>query len=108
MELVDPLIVASLAALAHDTRLKLFRLLVREGPNGMAAGAIAEALDVAPSTLSHHLAQLEQAGLIASRRESRHIIYAVCVANVRALLAYLIDDCCQGAPELCGLERPTC
>lgn len=95
--------VAALAALAHDTRLGLFRLLVRAGGEGMAAGDIAGRLDVAPSTLSHHLSQLEQAGLIVARRKSRHLFYAIIVDNVRALFAYLIEECCEGRPELCRI-----
>ncbi|MCI1271611.1 MAG: ArsR family transcriptional regulator [Sphingobium sp.] len=94
--------VATLSALAHDTRLDLFRLLVKAGDGGLAAGAIADALHVAPSTLSHHLTLLEGAGLISARRESRHIFYAVAVPAVRALLGYLTEDCCGGRPELCA------
>lgn len=100
--------VTALGALAHDTRLELFRLLVRLGAEGMPAGALAEALNVAPSTLSHHLAQLEHAGIVTARRESRHIFYAAAIPGINALLSYLIDDCCQGAPEICGLTRPAC
>jgi ArsR family transcriptional regulator len=102
------LAVAALGALAHETRLELFRLLVRTGAEGMAAGQLAEALGVAPSTLSHHLAQLEHAGIVTARRESRHIFYAAAIPGISGLLSYLIDDCCQGAPELCGLTRPAC
>jgi ArsR family transcriptional regulator len=102
------LAVAALGALAHETRLELFRLLVRTGAEGMAAGQLAEALGVAPSTLSHHLAQLEHAGIVTARRESRHIFYAAAIPGINGLLSYLIDDCCQGAPELCGLTRPAC
>lgn len=100
--------VTALAALAHETRLELFRLLVRLGDEGMPAGELAEALDVAPSTLSHHLAQLEHAGIITARRESRHIFYAVAIAGISDLLSYLIEDCCQGAPEICGLAQFRC
>ncbi|MGD9811914.1 MAG: ArsR/SmtB family transcription factor [Sphingobium sp.] len=96
--------IAALGALAHDTRLSLFRLLVKAGDNGMAAGDIASALDVAPSTLSHHLTQLEQGGLIVAHRRSRHIFYRIIVENVRTLLSYLAEDCCGGKPELCGLR----
>jgi|KBSSwiStaDraftv2_1062776.scaffolds.fasta_scaffold02375_14 DNA-binding transcriptional ArsR family regulator len=100
--------VAALSALAHETRLELFRLLIRMGAEGMTAGALAHQLDVAPSTLSHHLGQLEQAGIITARRESRHIFYAAAIPGISGLLSYLIDDCCQGAPEICGLTRPAC
>jgi len=95
--------IAAFAALAHETRLDLFRLLVRAGEDGMAAGDIAAALETAPSTLSHHLAQLERAELIASRRESRHIYYAIAVPAVRGLLGYLMENCCDNRPELCGI-----
>lgn len=90
------------AALSQETRLKVFRLLVREGPNGRAAGAIAEALGVQPSTLSHHLGLLERASLIRSWRVERHIFYAADLEGTRRLVAFLTDDCCQGRPELCG------
>ena len=100
--------VTALGALAHETRLELFRLLVRLGREGMPAGGLAEALNVAPSTLSHHLAQLEHAGIVTARRESRHIFYAAAVDGISALLSYLIDDCCQGAPEICRIPRPAC
>lgn len=100
--------VTALGALAHETRLELFRLLVRLGQEGMPAGALAEALNVAPSTLSHHLTQLEHAGIVTARRKSRHIFYAAAIDGISALLSYLIDDCCQGAPEICGIPRPVC
>lgn len=90
------------AALAHRHRLTVFRILVRTGPNGLAAGEIAARLDVPPSSLSFHLAQLERAGLIRSRRESRRVIYAVEIEGMRRLLSFLTEDCCNGRPELCG------
>jgi DNA-binding transcriptional ArsR family regulator len=91
-----------LAALAQEHRLRVFRLLVREGPIGLPAGEIALRLGVRPSTMSSHLAQLERAGLLRSRRDQRRIIYAVDVEGIRKLLAFLIEDCCQGHPEICG------
>lgn len=94
--------IAALGALAHDTRLSVFRLLVQTGPEGMIAGAIAEHHQVPPSTLSHHLATLERAGLVQSARESRLIRYRADFPAMRRLLAFLMQDCCQGAPELCG------
>lgn len=90
------------AALSQETRLRVFRLLVRKGPNGLAAGDIAARLGVPPSTLSHHLAQLERAALIRSWRVERNIFYATHFDGTRRLLAFLTDDCCQGRPELCG------
>lgn len=94
--------VAALGALAQDTRLSAFRLLVRAGPQGMLAGAIAEHLGVPASTMSHHLANLEHAGLVVSRRSSRLICYTACYEGMRELLSYLLSDCCQGEPALCG------
>ncbi len=94
--------VAALAALAHETRLQVFRLLVRQGPDGLQAGRIAGRLKVTPPTLSAHLAQLERAGLVRSWRVERWIYYAVDVDGTRRLLRYLTSDCCQGHPELCG------
>ena len=96
----------ALAALAQAVRLEVFRLLVRQGPIGLPAGKIAEALNVAPSTLSPHLAQLERAGLATSWRDERRIFYAVDVDGTRRLLAFLNEECCGGRPELCrDLQR---
>lgn len=92
----------ALAALAQESRLAVFRLLVREGPDGLAAGAIAEQLDIPAPTLSFHLNQLSAAGLVLSRRDGRSIIYAANYTGMRDLLAFLVDDCCQGRPELCA------
>jgi DNA-binding transcriptional ArsR family regulator len=94
--------VDALGALAHETRLSVFHMLVKAGPEGMIAGAIAEALAVPPSTMSHHLATLERAGLIRSERESRLIHYRADYHGMRRLLTFLMQDCCQGMPELCG------
>ena len=94
--------IAALAALAQDTRLAVFRLLVEAGPNGLAAGVIASRLKVAPATLSFHLSQLERAGLLASRRNGRQILYAADIEGTRRLMAFLTEDCCGGRPELCG------
>jgi DNA-binding transcriptional ArsR family regulator len=90
------------AALAQETRLAVFRLLVGEGPTGLPAGAIAARLAVAPSTLSFHLAQLERAGLIRSARVRRQIFYALDVEGTRRLVGFLTRDCCRGNPDLCG------
>ena len=94
--------VAAFAALAHDTRLRVFRLLVQQGPDGLPAGQIAEQLNVAPPTLSSHLAQLDRAGLVRSWRVERRIFYALEIDGTRHLLRYLTEDCCRGRPELCG------
>jgi len=93
--------VAALSALAHEGRLSAFRLLVKAGPDGLAAGRLAEQLGVPPNTLSANLTILSHAGLIASRRAGRSIIYAAQFGQMRALLGFLIEDCCNGAPELC-------
>lgn len=94
--------VDALGALAHDTRLSVFRMLVKAGPEGMIAGAIAENCGVPPSTMSHHLATLERAGLVQSERESRLIHYRADYAAMRRLLTFLMQDCCQGMPEMCS------
>jgi ArsR family transcriptional regulator, arsenate/arsenite/antimonite-responsive transcriptional repressor len=92
----------ALGALSQETRLDAFRLLVRRCPEGMAAGDIARALDVPHNTLSAHLAILANAGLVVSRREGRSIIYGIDLEGVPALLSFLMEDCCQGRPEVCG------
>jgi ArsR family transcriptional regulator, arsenate/arsenite/antimonite-responsive transcriptional repressor len=94
---------ASLAALAQDTRLTVFRYLVTAGPDGASAGDIAQAVKVPAPTLSFHLKELEQAQLVTSRRESRSIIYSANYGRMRGLLAFLMEDCCRGRPEICNL-----
>ncbi|MCW5724254.1 MAG: helix-turn-helix transcriptional regulator [Maricaulaceae bacterium] len=93
---------AAFSALGHATRLRVFRLLARWAPDGLAAGALARALAVPPSTLTSHLQTLERAGLIAAQRKGRSLEYALSAAGTRALVAYLTEDCCRGRPELCG------
>jgi ArsR family transcriptional regulator len=88
--------ISALGALAQETRLDLFRLLVQTGPDGLPAGAIAERLGVPSSSLSFHLAQLTHAGLITSRRESRSLIYAANFAEMNALMGFLTENCCGG------------
>lgn len=94
--------VASLAALAHPQRLRIFRLLVREGTNGLAAYEIAEAVEASPTAASFHLKELDRAGLIFSTRMGRYVRYAIHVEGIRQLLNYLTENCCRGQPELCG------
>lgn len=94
--------VDALAALAHETRLSVFRMLVVAGPEGMIAGTIADRIAVPPSTMSHHLASLERAGLVHSERQSRQIHYRADYAGMRRLLSFLMQDCCGGAPEMCA------
>jgi DNA-binding transcriptional ArsR family regulator len=86
--------VKALAALAHDTRLALFRRLVRAGPSGLPAGTLAESLGVKPNTLSFHLSHLANAGLVIARREGRSIIYSAAFDRMDALMAYLTRHCC--------------
>ena len=93
---------AALSALAQESRLKIFRLLVRSGPDGVAAGDIARRLKLPQNTLSFHIASLARAGLVASRKEGRSIIYSVDLAGTRDLLSFLVQDCCEGRAELCG------
>jgi len=91
----------ALAALSQETRLAAFRMLVRAGAPGLAAGDIAEALDIPHNTLSTHLAILTRAGLLGSERHGRSVIYRVDFDGTRALLGFLLEDCCRGAPEIC-------
>lgn len=100
METIDA--VAGFAALSQETRLNLMRILAERGATGMPAGEIASRLGLQPSTLSFHLAALEQAGLVQSTRQGRHIIYAVRFAGLRALFSFLSETCCGGRPDLCG------
>src|ERR1700688_3223747 len=90
--------VAALAALAQDNRLDVFRLLVEAGPEGMPAGAVATALDLAPNTLTFHFDRLRAAGLVTVRRDGRSMIYAARFETRNALLSYLTDNCCGGVP----------
>src|ERR1700760_143438 len=100
MEKTD--VVAALAALAQDNRLDIFRLLVRAGPDGMPAGAVATALDLAPNTLTFHFDRLRHAGLVTVRRDGRSMIYAARFETMHALLGFLTENCCGGAPEKCA------
>jgi DNA-binding transcriptional ArsR family regulator len=93
--------VAGLAALAQETRLAIFRMLVARGPEGLAAGAIAQALGLPASSLSFHLAQLGHAGLILQRRRSRSLIYSVDFSAMNSLMGYLTENCCGGDAALC-------
>jgi DNA-binding transcriptional ArsR family regulator len=93
---------ACLSALAHAGRLAIFRLLVKAGPDGMAAGDIARQLKTAPNTMSAQLLVLSNAGLIHARREGRSIIYAADFERMRELLQFLTKDCCGGRPEICA------
>ncbi|MFV3074922.1 ArsR/SmtB family transcription factor [Niveispirillum fermenti] len=101
--------IEAFAALAQDTRLSIFRLLVRMGPDGLHASEIANRVGVPASTLSHHLGILERAGLLRSWRVQRQIFYAADYAGTRKLVAFMMEDCCQGRPEICGgIQMPAC
>lgn len=94
--------VSALSALGHEGRLAVFRLLVRAGPNGLAAGEIARRLGSHPSTLSANLNILAHANLVRSRRDGRSVIYSADYAAMTRLLGFLLEDCCGGAVEVCG------
>jgi ArsR family transcriptional regulator len=107
-----PHALAALAALGQPTRLDIFRLLIRREPEGLAAGAIADIVCAPHNTLSTHLAILARAGLVRGAREGRSIVYRADIGGMRDLISFLVTDCCDGHPELCGLRRhssaPTC
>ena len=90
------------AALAQETRLRMLRLLVTAGPEGLPAGAVAEAVGAIPSNVSFHLKELERAGLVQSRRAARSIIYSAAFPALSGLIQFLMRDCCQGHPEVCA------
>ena len=93
--------VTALAALAQDTRLSIFRLLVQAGPEGVPAGRIGEALEVPSATLSFHLKELVHAGMVTSRQEGRFIYYSADFEHMAALMTFLTQNCCQGMPQEC-------
>ena len=95
---------SALAALGQPSRLEIFRLLMRCEPAGLAAGAIAEAIGCPHNTLSTHLGILARAGLVRGARDGRSIIYRADVEGMRALVGFLVTDCCGGHPELCDLQ----
>lgn len=111
--MVLPDAVGALSALAHEHRLAVFRLLVRAGEGGLAAGDIARELGVLPNTLSSHFTILGHARLIRSRREGRSILYSADYEGMRVLLDFLVADCCGGHPEICApladaARKPCC
>ncbi len=102
--------IAALSALGQDTRLEVFRLLVKAGPDGLPAGEIGTRLGAVQNTMSAHLKVLDHAGLIRAERDGRMIRYFADMTGLRDLLAYLMEDCCNGAPELCQpvIQAVTC
>ncbi len=96
--------IAALAALAQDSRLDIFRLLVQAGPDGLPAGQIGEQLGLPSATLSFHLNQLRQADLATFRRDGRSLIYSASYPTMNALLGYLTENCCRGDDAACGVQ----
>jgi ArsR family transcriptional regulator len=99
VDVIDAL--EALSALSNETRLWVFRLLVQAGSEGMTAGEIADRLSSLQNTMSAHLKALSQAGLLRSRREGRHVRYRADYDTIKALVLFLMEDCCQGKPEVC-------
>lgn len=99
--------IAAFGALAQETRLRILRLLVAAGPQGLAAGVIADRVGVSASNVSFHIKELQRSDLLTARRESRSIIYAVDMTALDGLLRFLMEDCCAGQAELCS-PAPTC
>lgn len=97
-------VVKALAALAHDARLAVFKLLVQAGPDGLAAGVLAEQLALAPSALSFHLKELTHAGLLVQRPDGRKLMYSAHFNTMNQLLGHLTENCCQGVP--CAVDVP--
>jgi ArsR family transcriptional regulator, arsenate/arsenite/antimonite-responsive transcriptional repressor len=94
--------ILALAALAQSTRLDVFRLLIKHQPDGLAAGEIAKTLAVPQNTMSAHLAVLSRAGLVTARRISRSIVYRADLARFQAVMLFMLNDCCDGRPEICA------
>ncbi len=101
-------VVKALAALAQPTRLSIYRLLVTRGPEGMAAGQIAEKLKVSPATMSFHFKSLSHAGLVESRQDGRFIYYAANFAVMNGMVDYLTENCCGGPAEVCKVPDKKC
>ncbi len=93
--------ILALSALSNVTRLHVFRFLMKRAPEGVAAGDISDVIDIAPSNLSFHLTQLVDAKLVQSEKKGRYIYYAPDIPNVKGLIDFLTDDCCNGHPEIC-------
>jgi DNA-binding transcriptional ArsR family regulator len=106
MEKMDAL--AALAAIAQESRLDIYRLLVQAGTDGLPAGQIAEQLGLPSATLAFHLKELKNARLVTFTRNGRSLIYAAAYPTMNALLGYLTENCCQGNPAACGLDAPSC
>jgi DNA-binding transcriptional ArsR family regulator len=101
-------VVKALSALAQPTRLAVYRLLVERGPEGMAAGQVAEKLKVSPATLSFHFRTLSHAGLLEGRQDGRFVYYVANFTVMNDMLAYLTENCCAGDPDACGVGIKKC
>lgn len=97
-----PYAISALSALAHVGRLTIFRELVQAGPEGLAAGEVSRRVGIPPNTLSASLTILAHAGLVSSRRDGRSVIYTAAYERMGELLGFLVQDCCQGRPEVCA------
>jgi ArsR family transcriptional regulator, arsenate/arsenite/antimonite-responsive transcriptional repressor len=102
MYMRTPAVIEALGALAHEHRVAIYRLLVQRGPDGLAAGTIGERVGLVPSSLTFHLQNLQRAGLIAQRRESRHLIYSVDFTVMNGLVGYLTENCCGNSSADCS------
>ena len=101
-------VIAKLNALAQESRLRVFRLLMTAGDCGLSAGTISEESKISPNTLSFHLKELQTSGLIRSRKEGRSVIYSLDIEGYKNLLEFLTEDCCAGHPELCQPKKDNC
>jgi ArsR family transcriptional regulator len=101
---------SAFGALSQETRLRILRHLVIAGPDGLAAGTIAEKVDVSPSNVSFHLKELERAGLVTARRDSRSIVYSAAFDALSGVIRFLMEDCCSSRPEICApaITAPRC
>jgi ArsR family transcriptional regulator len=97
-----PVVIAALSALAHEHRLKVYRLLIEQGPDGLPAGAIGDRVGLLPSSLTFHLQNLQRAGLILQRRVSRQLIYSADFEVMNGLIGYLTQNCCAGSGDSCA------
>jgi ArsR family transcriptional regulator, arsenate/arsenite/antimonite-responsive transcriptional repressor len=104
MKMKHPQAIEALGALAHEHRLAIFRLLVERGPDGLSAGQIASRVGLVPSSLTFHLQNLQRAGLIVRRRESRQLFYSANFTAMTALVGYLTDNCCAGGETECEMS----
>lgn len=101
-----PVVIAALSALAHEHRLRIYRLLVEQGPQGLSAGVIGDRVGLLPSSLTFHLQNLQRAGLITQQRISRQLIYGADFAAMNGLIGYLTENCCAGSSADCAVRCP--